>query len=69
MIPDSKKHNPSPDYLRSLVEKTGMSQRKVARTIGIDERTFRAYLANSNASSALDAPYAVQFALECLASN
>ena len=66
MKPDSTKHNPDPEYLRELVKKTGLSQRKVARIIGVNERLFRMYLANRSASTAYDAPYPVQFALECL---
>ncbi len=67
MTPDATKHNPDPDYLRGLVEQSGMTQRAVARLIGIDERLFRMYLANRQAKSALDAPYPVQFCLEALA--
>jgi len=66
MKPDSTKHNPDPEYLRELVKKTGLSQRKIARIIGVNERLFRMYLANRSASTAHDAPYTVQFTLECL---
>jgi len=67
MKPDATQHNPDPVYLRELIAKTGMSQRKIARTLGIDERLFRMYLADRNANSAQNCTYPVQFALECLA--
>lgn len=60
-------HDANPDYLRRLVERSGLSQRLAARRIGIDPRTLRQYLSNREASTALKAPYYVQVALECLA--
>lgn len=65
MIPDSSKHNPSPDYLRALLERAGVSQREAARRIGISERVMRYYLAPESADYR-PAPYVVQFALESL---
>jgi len=62
MAPDSKKHNPNPDYLRDLLEKAGLSQRAAAKIIGVKERTFRNYLADGT-----ECPYPVQFCLENLA--
>ena len=67
MIPDATKHNPDPEYLRGLISKVRVSQRKIAPIIGIYERTLRAYLAKRSSNSALDAPYPVQFCLEVLA--
>lgn len=67
MKPDSKKHNPDPAYLRELIGKTGMSQRKAAESIGISDRLMRSYLANRSTKTAQTAPYPVQFALERLA--
>lgn len=65
--PDATKHTPDPEYLRSLVERAGVSQREAARIIGVEnERTFRRYL-TLKASDYQPAPYPVQFALECLA--
>jgi len=43
------------------------SQRHIARRLGIPERTFRAYLSDGNSHQ--DAPYVVQYALECLAAD
>ena len=61
--PDPSLHNPSSEYLRGLIEKTGLSQRKTALAIGISERSIRDYL-NPNHPS--QAPYPIQFTLECL---
>jgi len=59
--PDIDLHNPSPDYLRSLIEGAGLSQRGVARTIGISERQLRYYLVGR-----YPCPYIVQYAIEGL---
>jgi len=68
MSPDARLHDPDPDYLRSLIERSGLSQRGAARAIGVSERMMRAYLADpATASTAAAAPYPVQFALEALA--
>ena len=61
MKPKPETYNPSPDYLRSLIEGAGLSQRAAARAIGLSERTIRYYLSGQR-----EAPYTVQFALECL---
>lgn len=65
MTPDSTKHNPSPDYLRALLARAGISQREAARRIGVSERMMRYYLAPESADYR-PAPYVVQFALESL---
>jgi len=68
MTPDATKHNPSPDYLRALLARAGLSQSEAARLLGIDPRTMRSYLSDSAAvARSSRAPYAVQFALESLA--
>ena len=64
MKPDIKKLNNSPEYLRELVSKIGVSQNEAARMIGVSERSIRYYLA---ANGKQRAPYVVQFAPECLA--
>lgn len=66
MIPDASKRNPSPEYLRALLERAGLSQREAARRIGVSERMMRYYLAPQSADYR-PAPYVVQFALESLA--
>lgn len=66
MKPDAANHNPDPRYLRRLLEKAGVSQRQAARLLGISDRVMRYYLSEASASFR-PAPYAVQFALECLA--
>ena len=58
-------HNPSPDYIRALVDRAGLSQRECARRIGISERVMRYYLSDT-AADHRPAPYPVQFALEAL---
>ena len=67
--PDAKNHNPDPIYLRDLITQAGISQREAARRLGIGERIMRAYLADSNKTTAQRAPYPVQYALEQLASR
>lgn len=68
MTPDATKHNPSPDYLRALLDRAGLSQREAARRIGVSERVMRYYLA-PEAADYRPAPYVVQFALESLSSR
>lgn len=67
MTPDATRHNPDPAYLRSLVERAGLSQREVARRLGISDRLMRMYLADRSTSTAQSAPYCIQYALEQLA--
>lgn len=64
--PNVSRYNPDPDYLRELLDRAAVSQRKAAKLIGVSERTMRDYLNSSHSS---EAPYPVQFALECLAIN
>lgn len=65
MKPDAAKHNPAPEYLRGLLASAGLSQREAARRVGISERMMRYYVSEDEASYR-PAPYAVQYALECL---
>ncbi|WP_427551939.1 helix-turn-helix domain-containing protein (plasmid) [Methylomonas sp. MS20] len=67
MTPNAETHNPDPVYLRELIARAGLTQRKTAELIGISDRMIRKYLANRESASALEAPYTVQFCLECLA--
>ncbi|MDH1109997.1 hypothetical protein N5C55_01410 [Pseudomonas otitidis] len=69
MKPDASNHNPDPRYLRGLLERAGVSQRKAAELIGITDRAMRYYLSDENSESYRVAPYPVQFALECLATD
>ena len=66
MKPNSENYNPSPVYLRSLIEQTGLSQRKAAKVIGVSERVMRNYL-SLNPNDHTKCPYPVQYCLECLA--
>ena len=67
MKPDATKHNPDPGYLRDLITKSGLSQREVARRLGLSERYIRQLLASRDAKTALEAPYPVQYCIEQLA--
>ncbi|KZC17033.1 hypothetical protein RHOFW104R8_13410 [Rhodanobacter sp. FW104-R8] len=66
--PDASRHDPRPEYLRALIEKSGLSQVECARLLGIDGSTMRRYLA-SRTATAKPAPYPVQYALEQLAAS
>ena len=66
MKPDASRHNPDPCYLRGLLDKAGLTQRKAADRIGISERAMRYYLSDIHSAAYRAAPYPVQFALECL---
>jgi len=67
--PDISQHNPDPAYLRELIEQIGMSQRAIARQLGIDETLFRKYLTRPENRSYRPCPYLVQFALEVWAAQ
>lgn len=67
MRPDASRRNPDPRYLRGLLERAGLSQHKAAELIGITPRVMRYYLSDEASSGYRPAPYAVQFAIECLA--
>lgn len=60
-------HDPSAAYLRSLIERAGLSQNAAARQLGISDRAMRYYLSETDRSN--PAPYAVQVALEELAGS
>lgn len=64
MKPNAELYNPDPEYISALVESTGLSQPKLGRLIGVDERTLRRWMTGQRKYS-----YAVQFALECLVLN
>lgn len=65
MTPNASLHNPSPEYIRALVERSGLSQREAAKRIGVSDRLLRYYL--TAGADSRSAPYPVQFALEALA--
>lgn len=66
MKPDASKHDPRPEYLRSLIADADLTQRAAAERIGISSRLLRYYLASETAEDRRVAPYPVQYALECL---
>ncbi len=63
---DASNHNPDPRYLRGLYEGAGLTQEEAARRIGITARALRNYVSET---AGREAPYPVQFALECLANE
>lgn len=64
MTPDASQYNPDPAYISALVESTGLSQPRLGRLLGTNERTVRRWC-----SGETPAPYVAQFALECLVLN
>jgi transcriptional regulator with XRE-family HTH domain len=69
MKPNASNHNPDPRYLRGLLEKAGLTQRQAAQRLGVSDRVIRYYLSAETSDSYRAAPYPVQFALECLATE
>ncbi|MFG8489186.1 hypothetical protein EJ647_33160 [Pseudomonas aeruginosa] len=67
--PDASNHNPDPRYLRGLLKKAGISQRRAAELLGLGDRVMRYYLSEDAKDGYRPAPYTVQFALECLAND
>ena len=67
MKPNACNHNPKPCYLRGLLGKAGITQRKASKLVGVSERVMRYYLSDESGEGYRPAPYPVQFALECLA--
>lgn len=65
--PDASLHDPSPAYLRSLLETAGISQEAAATALGITDRVMRYYLSRQESATYRPAPYAIQYALEQLA--
>ncbi len=64
MRPDINRHNPDPTYLRGLIHIIGLSQRQIARDLGIHETLFRKYITDIDNASYRECPYLVQYALE-----
>ena len=56
-------------YLRELIDKAGISQRKAAQLLGMSWTGFRNYLRDESEPLYRVADYRVQFALECLADS
>jgi transcriptional regulator with XRE-family HTH domain len=69
MTPDTRHHNPDPSYLRELVAQVGLSQREIARRLGVNESQFRRYLLPMDRATYREAPYLLQFAVECWAAG
>jgi predicted transcriptional regulator len=69
MKPDATRHNPDPAYLREVLKQTGLSQRAVAKIIGLTAAGFQNYIRKPTDPLYRKAPYTVQFALEALANE
>ncbi|WLF84819.1 DNA-binding transcriptional regulator [Moraxella sp. ZY210820] len=69
MKPHIDNHNPDPTYIRALLEKAGLSQRKTAHILGVSERMMRYYLVRTDDPNYRPMPYTVQFAIECLVND
>ncbi len=67
MMPNARFYNKDPMYLRYLIDKAGITQRKAALLVGVPERTMRDYLNPKKTKSI--APYSVQFCLQCLSKS
>ena len=65
--PDASTHNPSPHYLRGVLDQAGISQRDAALALGVSDRVLRYYMSDASSPTYRPAPYVVQFAIECLA--
>jgi len=68
MLPDASRYNPSPDYIRTLVEQIkvrhGLSQRATAQRLGIGFSSLKDWMTGKAKHR-----YPDQFALECLAAE
>ena len=65
--PDIENHNPDPQYLRALIDKSGLSQRECARRLGISPRALRQYITHEYNATYTPVLYVVQYGLEGLA--
>jgi len=61
MTPDASTYNPDKQYIRDLVDSTGLSQPALGLLLGVSQRTIRFWI-----SGGRQFPYTAQFALECL---
>lgn len=64
MLDARQYHNPDPAYLRELIERAGLSQREVARRLGVEDTTVRRWLMTPPRAAC---PYSAQVCLELLA--
>lgn len=60
--PDAALHNPDVEYVRSVIARTGISQRACAERVGVSYSTLKNWMAGLN-----EWPYPAQYTLECLA--
>lgn len=64
--PDASLHKPDPAYLRGLLAKAGVSQRRAAEALGMSAAGLQNYIRDTADPKYRPAPYVVQFALEAL---
>lgn len=67
MKPNVKLHNPDPNYIRGLIEKSGLDHDALSKRLGICTRSIRLYVADLDVKTRRDTPYCIQYALEQLA--
>lgn len=67
LAPNASKYDPSPFYLRRLLEQAGITQEAAGAALGLGKRVMRYYLSDPALASYRPAPYLVQYALEMLA--
>lgn len=65
--PDATRYNACPTYLRAILAKAGVSQRKAAELLGMSAAGLQNYIRDPADPKYRKAPYVVQFALEALA--
>ena len=61
MKPDANLHNPSPDYIRTLIRNTGLSMYKLAKLLGVGRASLYRWITGES-----EAPYMAQYCLESL---
>ena len=64
MIDKLPPYNSDPAYLRGLIDKIGLSQRKIADILHINPSLFRKYITDPQNKSYQEASYRLQLALE-----
>ena len=61
MKPNSKEYDPSPEYIRELINSTRLTRKELGKVLGCDKRTIQRWLSGDRRFN-----YRDQFALEAL---
>ncbi len=61
-LPDASTHRPDPEYLQHLLAKTGLSERRAEKLLGLGDRSLRNFMQGKSRI-----PYTLQFSMEALA--